>query len=173
MTWASPLTPLHISGEENSMTDIPPCSFVSNPYWFCKNDTDLQKQFNKNFTLPNQASCTVFGPSNAVSMKIISVLRMKNFEMGEWLHLKKAGQYVGKIGVPLSDLQEWGPDYRIPCISSKFGASQASHRAYAWAAMVEANKSQLSQYLGCSRKLARRSLWHIKETPPRHKATKL
>ena len=38
---ASPLTPLHTSGEENSMTDIPAWSFGSNPSWFCKNDTDL------------------------------------------------------------------------------------------------------------------------------------
>ena len=28
---ASPLTPLHIYGEENYMTDIPPRSFVGNP----------------------------------------------------------------------------------------------------------------------------------------------
>ena len=33
---ASPLTTLHISGEENSMTDIPSRSFGSNIAWFCK-----------------------------------------------------------------------------------------------------------------------------------------
>ena len=50
---ASPLTPLHISGEENYMTDIPSRSFGSNLSWFCKNDTDLLNSFNKNFPLPN------------------------------------------------------------------------------------------------------------------------
>ena len=45
---ASPLTPLHISGEENAMTDIPSCSFDSNISWFCKNDTDLLNLFKKN-----------------------------------------------------------------------------------------------------------------------------
>ena len=53
---ASPLTPLHISGEENSMTYIPSRSFGSNISWFCKNDTDLINLFNKKSPFPNQAS---------------------------------------------------------------------------------------------------------------------
>ena len=87
---ASPLTPLHISGEENSITDIPSCSFGSNLACFCKNDTDLLNLFNKIFPLPNQSSWTVFIPSNAVIMKVASVLRMQNFEMGEWLQLENS-----------------------------------------------------------------------------------
>ena len=76
---ASPLTPLHIAGEENDMTDIPPHSFGSNISWFCKNDTDLLKVFNNPPPLPNQSSWTVFIPSNSVNMKVISVLRMQHF----------------------------------------------------------------------------------------------
>ena len=38
---ASPLTTLHISGEENSMSDIPSRLFGSNIGWFFKNYTDL------------------------------------------------------------------------------------------------------------------------------------
>ena len=79
------------------MTDIPSQSFGSNLSWFCKNDTDLLNLFNVNFPLPNQASWTVFSPSNAVSMKVISVLRMQHFEIGEWLQLKKAGKHVEKL----------------------------------------------------------------------------
>ena len=122
------------------MTDIPSRSFGSNLAWFCKNDTDLLNLFNKNFPLPNQASWTVFSPSNAASMKVISVLRMQHFEMGEWIQLKKAGKHVGKIGVPLSDLWEWSFGYRMPSTSSELGASQASRLAYAWADMVNENK---------------------------------
>ena len=70
------------------MTDIPSRSFGSNLSWFCKTDTDVLNLFNKIFPLPNQASWTVFGPSNAVSMKIVSVLRMQHFEMDEWVQLK-------------------------------------------------------------------------------------
>ena len=94
---ASPLTPLHISGEENYMTDIPSRSFGSNLSCFCKNDTDLLNPFNQNFPLPNQAFWIVFSHYNAESMKVISVLRMQHFEMGEWLQLKKAGKNVGKL----------------------------------------------------------------------------
>ena len=115
---ASPLTPLHISGEENSMMDIPSRSFGSNLTWFCKNDTDLINLFNKPPHFPNQASWNVLSPSNAVSMKVISVLGMQNFEMGKWLQLKKMGKNVGKVSVPLSDLWEWSLGYRMPHIRS-------------------------------------------------------
>ena len=105
-----------------SMTDIPSGLFGSNLSWFCKNYTDLLNLFNKNSPLSNQASWTVFSPFNAASMKVISVLRMQHFEMGEWLELKNSGKHVGKIGVPLSDLWEWSLGYRMPRTSSKLGA---------------------------------------------------
>ena len=78
---SSPLIPLQISGEENSMTYIPSRLLGSNIAWFCKNYTDLLNFFNKNFPLPNQDSWTVFRLSNAASMKVISVMRMQHFEM--------------------------------------------------------------------------------------------
>ena len=154
------------------MTDIPSQLFGSNLSWFCKNDTDLLNFLNVNFPLPNQASWTVFSPSNEVSMKVIPVLRMQHFEMGEWLQLKKSGKHVGKIGVPLSDLWEWSLGYRMPHTSSEFGASQSSQLAYALAAMVEEKKSQLAQYLGRYRPLARWSLWPMKAIPQRLNAKK-
>ena len=150
---ASPLTPFHIAGEENAMTDIPLRSFGSNLSWFCKNDTNLINLFNRNLPFPNQASWTVFNPSNAVSTKVIPVMRMHNFEMGECIQPKMSGKHVGKIRVPLSDFWEWSLGYRMPRNSSKFGASQASQLAYTWAAMVEENKLQLSQYQGRSQLL--------------------
>ena len=154
------------------MTDIPSHLFGSNLSWFCKNDTDLLNLFNVNFPLPNQASWTVFSPSNAVSMRVISVLWIHHFEMDEWIQLKKSGKHVGKIGVPLSDLWEWSLGYRMPRTSSELGASQASQLAYARVAMVKENKFQLAQSLGRSRLLARRSLWPMKETPQSLKAKK-
>ena len=94
---ASLLTPLHISGEENFMTNIPSRQFGSNLAWFCKNDTNLLNLFNKNFPLPNHSSWTILRPSNAASMKVISVLRMHHFEMGEWLQLTKAREMLEKM----------------------------------------------------------------------------
>ena len=76
------LTPLNISREKNAMTNILSRLFGINTSWFCKNDTDLINFFNGNFTFPNQASWTDFSPSSAVSVKVLSVLRKNNFEMG-------------------------------------------------------------------------------------------
>ena len=67
----SPLTPLHIQGKKNEITDILSRSFGSNPACFGKTDFDLCNFFNENFPLPNQASWTILSPSNAVSMKVI------------------------------------------------------------------------------------------------------
>ena len=78
------------------------------------------------------------------------MLRIQNFEMGKWLQLKKSGKYVGKIDVTLSDLWEWSLGCRMPCTSSKFGASHVLQLAYTQAAMVEENKLQLAQSLGRS-----------------------
>ena len=79
------------------MTDIPSRLFGSNPSWFFENDTDLLIFLNKNPPFTNQASCTVFSLSSAVSMKVIYVLYMKHFKMGEWLQLRNAGKHVGKM----------------------------------------------------------------------------
>ena len=118
----STLTTLHISGEENAMTDIPSRSFGSNISCFCKNDTNLLNLFRKHFPFTNQASWNFFSPYNEVINKVISVLHMQHFEMGKRLQLKKAGKHVVKIGVTLSDLWEWSLGYRMPRTSSEFGA---------------------------------------------------
>ncbi|KAL7549582.1 hypothetical protein ACHAWF_012848 [Thalassiosira exigua] len=68
----SPLTPLHIVGTKNAMTDIPSRSFGIEPKWFCRTDEDLLHLFNARFPLPNQNSWTVFRPTFATCMKVIS-----------------------------------------------------------------------------------------------------
>ena len=55
-----PITPLHITGEENSMTDIPLRSFGSKPKWFCKTNNDLLTLHNTLFHSPTRT----FGPSS-------------------------------------------------------------------------------------------------------------
>ncbi len=78
-----PLTPLHIAGEENLMTDIPSRSFGSEPKWCCKSNHDLLTLFNTLFPLPSQNSWTVFQLSSAISMRVTSVLLMKDFTLEE------------------------------------------------------------------------------------------
>jgi hypothetical protein len=50
------LTPQHIKGIKNTITDIPSRSFGSVPQWHFKSNNDLQTFFNSHFPLPNQTS---------------------------------------------------------------------------------------------------------------------
>jgi hypothetical protein len=70
-----PITPLHIVGEENSMTDIPSRSLGSKPKWHCKSNSDLLTGFNNLFHIPSQNSWTVFQISYPVGMQVTSVFR--------------------------------------------------------------------------------------------------
>ena len=85
------MTPLHIAGVENTMTDIPSHSFDSELKWFCKDDSDLLQLLNNKIPPTNQASWTVLHPSSAASMKVLYVLRMQDSTMGN----------IGNIGVVL------------------------------------------------------------------------
>ena len=57
------LTPFHIAGGNNAMTDILSLLFGSAKKWHCKTDTDLFFWFNKKIPIPNKASWTVFHPT--------------------------------------------------------------------------------------------------------------
>jgi hypothetical protein len=155
----SPLTMLHIAGEQNAMTDIPSRSWGSNPAWLCDTDDDLLNLFNEKFPLPNQQSWTVFRPSNAICTRVLSVLRMKDISMGEWLRLPSRGKLLGDIGAPLSNLWEWTLTFRTQVSKPESELQQDSRASSALATMVEANKSKVAQSLGRSRPLARRSPW--------------
>jgi hypothetical protein len=108
----SPLTLLHIEGENNTMTDIPSCSFGSVPKWFCKNDAALHTLFNVYFPFPHQNSWTVFCLSTKISTGMTSILWMQAFMLDEWRQLPKPGRHVGKVGVPMSNLFEWTLSFR-------------------------------------------------------------
>ena len=101
-----PITPLHIAGEENSMTDIPSRSFGSEPKWHCKSNTNLLILFNNLFPIPSKNSWTVFQISYAVGMQVTSVLQMKDFTLEEWRRLPKVGKHVGAAGMPMLHLWE-------------------------------------------------------------------
>ena len=159
MKGASPLTPLHIAGKQNAMTDIPSRSFGSVPQWHCKTDADLLHLFNTKFPLPNQASWTVFHPTKEICMKLLSVLRMEDTTMEEWTQPGKIGKHSGAIGAPSSHLWEWTLSYRIHHSGTKSDACQASGDSSELATLVKENKSKLERSLALSRPLGRRSLW--------------
>ena len=150
-----PITPLHIAGEENSMTDIPSRSFGSEPQWLCKTNDDLLTLFNTTFPLPNQSSWNIFQLSYALSTGVTSVLLMKDFTLEEWRRLPKAGRIVGSTGQPSARHWEWTLSYR----------TSRSRTESACLKDVEENKSKLGAFLALSRPLARRSPWSRTPTP--------
>lgn len=161
---ACPLTPMHVAGKQNAMTDIPSRSFGSEPKWHCKSDADLLTLFNSTFPLPNQTSWTVFRLTSGMLTRVISILRMKAFTMEEWRRLPKIGAHTGTIGPAMSDLWEWTLTYRIPASALESGSSQDSRRESEVATLVAENKSALQQRLGQSRPLERRFPWPAKPT---------
>jgi hypothetical protein len=158
-TQVSPLTPLHIAGCQNSMTDIPSRSWGSEPKWYCRSDTDLRRLFDSSFPLPNQGSWSVYRPSFATSMRVISVLRMTASLLEEWRRLPEIGRYTGAIGPPIAGLWEWSLTFRMPLSTPRCGSSQDLLHESEVATMVEENKLQLARSVRRSRPLARRSPW--------------
>ena len=164
---ASPLTPMHIAGVNNSLTDIPSRSFGSEAAWYCKTDAQLLTLFNSTFPLPNQGSWTVFHLSSEIATRMISILRMKVFTADEWRRLPKKGKFTGSVGSPMSSLWEWTHTFNkrhsstgfVPCLDLPHECDQAH--------MVAESKSALAQSVAQSRPLARRSLWPMGTTQPR------
>ena len=79
-----PLTPQHIRGKENTITDIPSRSFGTKPQWHFKTDNELRTFFNSHFPLPNQTSWNVFQIHSGVAMRVIFILRTQHFSLDEW-----------------------------------------------------------------------------------------
>ena len=159
MTGASPLTPMHIRGIHNAMTDIPSRSFGSEKKWHCKNDTELLNLFHSSFPLPEQASWTVYRPSTGIYMRVLSVLRMQATSMDVWRRLPKRGRHIGEIGAASSHLWEWTLTFRELVSQTKSGASLATQALYARDSSVAGNVSKLQQSLARLQPLERRSRW--------------
>ena len=107
-----PLTPVHIPGIKNALTDIPSRSFGSVKEWECKLDTDFLTLFNNKFPLPQQASWTVFRFGSKMIPRVISALQMKGIMLAEWQRLPKIGKHIGQIGHSMSGLWDWTLLYR-------------------------------------------------------------
>jgi len=159
---SSPLTPLHIPGSENQMTDIPLRSFGSERKWHCREDSDLFTLFKSKFPLPKQVSWTVFRPTKEICMKILSILRMRVTTMEGWTQPPRIGKHIGRIGAPMSNLWEWSLRYRIPHLCTKSMHSRDLQQCSKLDTTVAENKSKLQQSLALSRPLDRRSMCSIK-----------
>lgn len=159
-----PITPVHIPGKQNQMTDIPSRSFGSVAEWHCKTDNDLLTLFNTLFPLPGQASWTVFHVSSAVAMRVISLLRMRPTTLAEWRRLPRSGRHIGNIGKPMSGLWDWTLTYRGCHTSTESESSPDSRPECDRGVTVEDGASRLARSLALSQPLARRSRWPVSET---------
>lgn len=142
---ACPITPCHIPGVENSMTDIPSLSFGSVAEWHCKTDHDLLTLFNTRFPLPGQGSWTVFRITSKVCTRVTSVLRMKDIDLGEWRRLPKIGRHIGNTGAPMSHLWGWSLTFRRRDMSQGSGCSPVLLHECEGDAMAEESGSRLQR----------------------------
>ena len=159
MKEASPVTPLHIRGIKNAITDIPSRSSGSNPAYYCETDDDLKNLFNSKFPLPNQTSWNIYQLSLKTSMRVISILWMSTTNVDAWRRLPKAGKHLGATGPAMSDFWEWTLSWRKPDTTTQSGASRDSAQESELAILVKENRSRLQRSLALSRPLARLSRW--------------
>ena len=164
LTHTSPLTPLHIAGVDNAMTDIPSRSFGSEPKWYCKTHNELLTLFNNTFPLPNQASWTIYHPSSAITTRVISILRMQHFTADEWRRLPKAGKSIGQIGCPMSHLWKWTLTYRKHTTNTEHEHSPDLQLGSEQERLFKESKLVLVESLARSRPLARQFPWPQEQT---------
>ncbi len=164
---ACPLTPMHIEGKQNAISDVPSQSFGSNPKWACKSDDNLLTLFNSMFPLPMQKSWTVYHPNCAVVTCMISILQMKPFMLDDWRRLPKLGRHVGKTGAHMSDQWEWIHTYSRCPSPNQSEASQDLQPEPEQDTMKKDNRYKVARSLAQSRPLARRFPWPATTTQQR------
>lgn len=163
-----PLTPQHIKGIENTITDIPSRSFGSVPQWHFKSNDDLRTFFNDHFPLPNQVSWNVFQFHSGVAMRVISLLRIKHSSLDEWRRLPKIGSLTGVTGPNMSRLWDWTLIYRTHHLHGGSEPSLDSQHEHDKERSAQDAQYNLEQSLAMSRPLARRSLWPAEPTRSNH-----
>ncbi len=159
-----PLTPQHIRGKENTITDIPSHSFGTEPQWHFKTDNELRTFFNSHFPLPNQTSLNVFQIHSGVAMHVISILQTQHFLLDKWRRLPKIGSITGPTGPNMLDLWDLTLTYRTHHLHGKSGNSQDLPSKHDKEHTARDAKSSLRQSLAMSRPLARRSPWPVEPT---------
>jgi hypothetical protein len=163
----SPLTPLHIEGKRNMITDVPSRSFGSNPAWHWKTNDEFLTNFNSMFPLPQQNSWSLFDLSLEIFMRVVCVLRMKASTLEEWRRLPRIGTYVGGNGVASSELWKWTHTWRTSNSKDESEYSLPLRASSELESLVEDGRSKLQRLVDTSRPLARRSVWPKTETPPK------
>jgi hypothetical protein len=156
---AYPLTPIHIEGKRNAISDILSRSFGSTPAWQCDSDVDLLMLFNPMFPLPNQSSWTVFHLNCKVVMLVTSALRTQHFVLDDWRGLPKTERHSGDFGAHTSNLWGWIRTLLTHHSTLECAASRDLPNGHERVSTAEDDRYKVAQYLRQSRPLARRSRW--------------
>jgi hypothetical protein len=161
---ACPLTPIHIEGKRNTISDILSRSFGSTPAWQCDTDTALLTLFNPMFPLPNQSSWTVFHLNCKVVTLMTSALQTQRFALDAWRRLPKTGRHAGEIGARTSNLWGWICTLLTHHSTPECAASRDLLSGHGQVSTEEDNRYKVARYLWQSRPLARRSRWPATKT---------
>jgi hypothetical protein len=164
---ACPLTPMHIEGKQNAISDMPSRSFGSKPKWTCKTNEDLLTIFNSMFPLQMQKFWMVYCRNCAVATRMISILQMKLFALDKWRQLPKVGRHVGNIGAHMSDQWEWIYTYSRYPLAKQSNASQALQPQPEQDTMETDNRCKEALSLTRSRPLSRQFPWPATTTQQR------
>jgi hypothetical protein len=151
----SPLTPLHIKGEENQMTDIPSRSYGSEPsIWYCETEEDLLTLFNDFSPFQRRA----LGRSST-RLKRYNLVSYWCCKQEEWRQLPKAGKNIDTSGEPTAKLWEWTLFYRKSPSSEPTQPSSPSQLESNQASTAQAMLSELELFQRRCRPSTRRSQW--------------
>ncbi len=161
---ACPLTPIHIKGKCNTLSDILSRLFGSTPAWQCDTDAALLTLFNPMLPLPNQSSWTIFHLNCKVVTLVTSALRTRHFVLDDWRRLPKTGKHIGDIGARTSNLWGWIRTLLTHHSTPECAASQDLPSGHEQVSTAEDDRYKVAQYLRQSRPLARRSCWPATKT---------
>jgi hypothetical protein len=158
---ASPLTPMHIPGDENAITDIPSRSFGRKAKWHCTTDAEFLTLFDSKFPLPQQNSWTLFHLPKEITSKLISVLLTQRSEPAEWRRLPKGKPNSGSSGIAMPHLWEWTLTCRKiqPSTTQVSGLSADLQAELRLATSATAARLALQRSLKLSLPLDRRFPW--------------
>ena len=160
-TKACPITPLHIPGRHNRISDIPSRSFGYKKEWHFVDDNEFLTFFNSQFPLPDQQLWQMCQPSTKISSRICHSLLTPGSGTLDWRKLPKLATNIGGTGSSSRGLWEWilTSTQELSPTTNGSGPSPSSGQPSDKDFMATVNKLLAEQLARQSPPLDRRSPW--------------
>jgi hypothetical protein len=164
---SSPLAPLNIAGEDNSMADLPSRSYQATGVEGNYDLTDSQffARFNSDFPLTQEKSWLALRPSDKLNSLVYSALRLQPSGTESWTRLPKYKCDIGSTGSTSAEKVEWTPFSTTAAQRAVLHSSVPSLRGYAKGMLVEDVKSVLGRFRTRFQPSARPLNWTADQTP--------